>query len=90
MKKIILSTALLCVLNTQAQTKNYIKKDTIEILKYDSLGNEYHYNPPRIVIKRTEMGDPEYWKRIHRRNRRWDRISLGLFVVGTTVMFIVR
>ena len=90
MKKLILSTALLCALNSQAQTKNYIKKDTIEVLMYDSLGNEYHSNPPRIVIKRTEMGDPEYWKRIHRRNRIWDRISLGLFVVGTTVLFVVR
>ena len=88
MKKVILSIALLCALNSQAQTKNYIKKDTIEVLTYDSLGNEYHSNPPRIVIKRTEMGDPEYWKRKHKRERIWDRISLVVFSLGTIAGFI--
>ena len=88
MKKLILSTALLCALNSQAQTKNYIKKDTIEVLMYDSFGNEHHYNPPRVVIKRTEMGDPEYWKRKHKRERIWDRISLVIFSVGTAIGFV--
>jgi hypothetical protein len=89
MKKLITTAAILfCVMNANAQTRNYIKRDTIEILTYDSLGNEYHYNPPRIIIKRTEMGDPEYWKRKHKRDRRWDRISIIIFSVGTIVGFI--
>jgi hypothetical protein len=90
MKKIITTAAIVfCVMNINAQTRNYIKKDTIEILTYDSLGNEYHYNPPHIIIKRTEMGDPEYWKRKHKREKRWSWISLGLFTVGTTAMFLI-
>ena len=89
MKKLITTAAILfCVMNANAQTRNYIKRDTIEILTYDSLGNEYHYNPPRIIIKRTEMGDPEYWKRKHKRDRRWDRISIIIFSVGTIAGFI--
>ena len=89
MKKIIVTAAILfCVMNTNAQTRNYIKRDTIEILMYDSLGNEYHYKPPRIMIKRTEMGDPEYWKRKHKRDRRWDRISIVIFSLGTIAGFI--
>jgi hypothetical protein len=90
MKKIVITAAIMfCVMNTNAQTRNYIKRDTIEILTYDSLGNEYHYNPPRIIIKRTEMGDPEYWKRKHKRERIWNRISLGLFTIGTVTMFLI-
>ena len=92
MKKIITTAAIMfCVISTDAQTSkvNYIQKDTIEILMYDSLGNEYHYNPPRIIIKRTEVGDPEYWKRQHRKNRRWDRISIGMFTIGTLAMWII-
>lgn len=89
MKKIIVTAAILfCVMNINAQTRNYIKRDTIEILTYDSLGNEYHYKPPRIIIKRTEMGDPEYWKRKHKRDRRWDRISIVIFSLGTIAGFI--
>jgi hypothetical protein len=89
MKKIIITAAIVfCVMNINAQTRNYIKKDTIEILTYDSLGNEYHSNPPRVVIKRTEMGDPEYWKRKHKRNKRWDRVSLVIFSLGTIAGFI--
>ena len=89
MKKIILSAAIVfCVMNTNAQTRNYIKKDTIEVLMYDSVGNEYHYSPPRVIIKRTEMGDPEYWKRKHKRERTWDRISLVVFSLGTIAGFI--
>jgi hypothetical protein len=89
MKKLITTAAIMfCVMNINAQTLNYIKKDTIEILMYDSLGNEYHYKPPRIMIKRTEIGDPEYWKLKHKRDRRWDRISIALFSVGTIIGFI--
>jgi hypothetical protein len=89
MKRLITTSAILfCVINTNAQTLNYIKKDTIEVLRMDSLGNKYHYNPPRIIIKRTEMGDPEYWKLKHKRERRWDRISLVIFLVGTIAGFI--
>ena len=88
MKKLITAAAIIfCVFNTNAQ--NYIKRDTIEILTYDSLGNEYHHRPPRYIVKYTEMGDPEYWKRKHKREHRWNRISLGLFVIGTTTMFLI-
>jgi hypothetical protein len=76
-------------MNTNAQTRNYIKRDTFEVLMYDSLGNEYHYNPPRIRIKRTEMGDPEYWKRKHKRERREDRVSILIFALGTIAGFVV-
>ena len=92
MKKIITTAAIiLSVMSTDAQvTKvNYIQKDTIEIMMYDSLGNEYHYKPPRVLIKYTEVGDPEYWKLRHKRARRWDRASLGLFILGTAAMFII-
>ncbi len=90
MKKIITTAAIMfCVLNSDAQTQNYIKRDTIEVLYYDSLGNEYHYKPPRIVIKQTEMGDPEYWKRKHRQQKRWSWASFGLWVVGTAAMFLI-
>jgi hypothetical protein len=90
MKKIITATAIMfCVLNSDAQVKNYIKRDTIEILTYDSLGNEIRYNPPRVVIKYTEMGDPEYWKRKHRQHKRWNWISFGLWAVGTATMLFI-
>jgi len=90
MKKLITTVAIMfCVLNSDAQTRNYIKRDTIEILYYDSLGNEHHYSPPRMAIKRIEMGDPKYWERKHKYDRRWNRISLGLFIVGTIAMFII-
>ena len=79
---------MICIINTNAQTRNYIKKDTIEVLMYDSVGNEYHSHPPRIIIKRTEMGDPEYWKRKHRRNKRWDIVSLVIFSLGTIAGFM--
>ena len=90
MKKIITTAAIMfCIVSGKAQTRNYIEKDTIEILTYDSLGNEYHYNPPHYLIRRVEVGDPAYWKRKHKRDRRWSRISLGLFVIGTTTMFLI-
>ena len=91
MKKIITTAAIVfCVMSSDAQTTktNYIKRDTIEILYYDSLGNEYHYNPPRTVIKRTEVGDPEYWERKHKRDRRWNVISFGIFVGATAYFFL--
>jgi hypothetical protein len=90
MKKIVTTAAIMfCVMNVNAQTRNYIKKDTIEILMYDSLGNEYHTKPPRYIIKRTEMGDPAYWKKKHKRDRTWDRIGLGIFSVATVIGFVV-
>jgi hypothetical protein len=92
MKKIITTVAIVfCMLSSDAQPSkvNYIQKDTIEILYYDSLGNEFRYNPPRIVIKRTEVGDPEYWKRKHRRHQMWNKISFGLWAVGTAIMLII-
>lgn len=90
MKKIITTIAIMfCVLNGDAQTQNYIKRDTIEVLYYDSLGNEHHYNPPRVIIKQTEMGDPEYWKRKHRRHKRWSWISFGLWATATAAMLFI-
>ena len=90
MKKLITTAAIvLCVMSTNAQRTNYIKRDTIEVLMYDSLGNEYHFKPPRTVIRYTEMGDPEYWKQKHKRDRKWDRASLGLFIIGTLAMWII-
>ena len=90
MKKIVTTAAIMfCVMNTNAQTRNYIKRDTVELITLDSLGNAFRYNPPRYVIKRVEMGDPIYWKKKHKRERIWNRISLGIFTAGAIAGFIM-
>ena len=86
MKKIItLAAVFFCVMSSNAQTKqNYIKRDTIEVIKYDELGMEYHYK----IIHYEEVGDPKYWERIHRNRRRWNRISAVIFTIGSTAMIV--
>lgn len=51
MKKIIATAAItFTLMNVSAQRQ--VKYDTLEVLMYDSLGNEYHFNPPRLIIKK--------------------------------------
>jgi hypothetical protein len=84
MKKIIATAAIMfCLTNTNAQYHR-IERDTIEILTYDSLGNEYHSNPPRYLIRKTEIGDTEYW-RSKERYHKWSLISICVFIIGTLV-----
>jgi hypothetical protein len=86
MKKIItLAAVFFCIMSSNAQTKqNYIKRDTIEVIKYDELGMEHHYK----VIHYEEVGDPKYWERIHRNRHRWNRISAVIFTIGSTAMIV--
>jgi hypothetical protein len=82
MKKIITTAAIMfCLTNTNAQYHR-IEVDTIEILTYDSLGNEYHSNPPRYLIRKTEIGDIEYWKS-KERNHIWNIVGIGILIIGT-------
>jgi len=89
MKKLIITIAIaLCTLNTDAQKMRHFVRDTIEILTYDSLGNEYHYCPPKLLIRKIEIGDEKYWKR-KSNTRFYNRLSLGLFILGTLTIWIV-
>jgi len=89
MKKLIVIIVLaLCSLTTNAQKTKHFIRDTIEILSYDSLGNEYHYHPPKLLIRKIEIGDDKYWKK-KSNNRFYDKLFLGLFVLGTLTMWIV-
>ena len=83
MKKILITAAMIiCVINTNAQTYHHIERDTIEILTYDSLGNEYHSTPPKYLIRKIEIGDEAYWKS-KERNHTWSIVSIGIFIIGT-------
>ena len=85
MKRLITTLAVVfCTMSSNAQEKNYIKRDTIEVVKYDSQGMEHRY----MMIQYKEVGDPNYWERVHKRRRRWNRISLGIFTAGSLAMII--
>jgi hypothetical protein len=95
MKKILTIAALVIATSTTAQTK----RDTIitwySVPNYDSVGNMttyrkiFNYTPTKQDT--IEFGGKRAIRvskmELKKKQNKWDKISLGLFIVATAVMF---
>ena len=92
MKKLIIFISLVLLgfkSESQQPVVNYTYTDTIERMYYDSMGAEHSYEPPQYLVRKIQIRDMDYQKRVNKSNRLWSRISLAFFVLGTSLMFLI-